>query len=101
MITAIKNHILFAFFDKVKDGRFVGKSDSTIVIPSSAGQYINDESAGQARYGKVLAVGPDCDPEIKAGTVVLIEKLMWSEGFEHEDVKVWRTDDTKILAIRD
>jgi hypothetical protein len=46
-----------------------------------------------------VAVGPLA--EVKEGDLILIEAMMWMEGNKWEGGMVWKTDDTKILAITD
>ena len=57
-------------------------------------------SSGDFR-GKVVAVGPKVDPEITVGTKILIEPLMWTDGFTHDGVKLWQTTDAKVIGIEE
>lgn len=97
-LRAISNHILFAFYDKVEKGRFVD-TVGAIEIPVAAQEYLVENSAKYARWGKTLAIGPEVT-EIKVGDDILIDKLKWTEAFTHDGIKVWRTDENQILATR-
>jgi co-chaperonin GroES (HSP10) len=87
-------NIIFAFVEDTSQGRFVPKSGGKIVI---AGQNIDQNR--DPKWGKVILVGPDVKQEdVKVGQYILVEPLMWSPGFEHEGVKLWKTDSTKVMA---
>jgi len=93
----IRDGILFAFEDDVSKGMFDEKSEGGIILSRNA-----DSSTSSARWGKVLAVGPKVPTkEVDIGSRVLIEPMMWTEGFEHDGVKIWKTDYTKVMAIQE
>lgn len=93
----IRDSILFAFEDTVRQGMFDEVSSGGIILGKNS-----DSTTGSPRWAKVLAVGPDVDTnDIKIGGTVLIENLAWTEGFEHDGVKIWKTDVTKIMAIKE
>ena len=96
MLSPTRNNILFAFFDETTNGKFFDTSDGGIIL----GKATVHDMMEQARWVRVLAVGPDVT-EVAIGDVVLIEPLMWTEGFTHDYVEIWKTDETKILAIKE
>lgn len=95
-IIPLKNNILFKFLDETggAKGKFTDrKTASGIVLPTlDSGQKL-------PRWGEVLAVGPDSD--VQVGEYILIEGLMWSFGTEVDGVKMWKTDDSKVLFVTD
>lgn len=93
MLEPIRNNILFVFEDNVRsDGMFGEETESGIIYKT------HNDSAGAPRWGTVLAVGPDVT-EIENGDRILIEPLMWTEGFVHDGVKIWQTNDEKVMAL--
>lgn len=90
--------IIFQFKDDVSGGLVKKTSTASGII--LAGQQIDQQR--QARWGKVVAVGTDITEEIKVGSYILIEPLMWTVGFTFDsDVKFWKTHETKVLAVSD
>lgn len=97
MLTPIRNSIIFAFRESTTNGKFLDKSDSGIILGTST----TNDMVNRARWATVVAVGPDVqDPNICAGATVLIEPLQWTTGFVHDGVQIWKTDESKILALR-
>lgn len=95
MLTPIRNGILFVFTDTLKGKFFQETTDWGLNI---VGGHENTAKAG--RWGKVLAVGPEVDHEdVTSGTYIFIEPLMWTVGFKHDGVQIWKTDITKVLAV--
>lgn len=93
-IRPLKNNVMFRFLDHTggAKGRFTDTLRSGIImVPGVAHQKVH-------RWGEVLALGPDC-AGLAVGDYILIEALMWMEGTKVEGVPMWKTDDTKILAV--
>jgi co-chaperonin GroES (HSP10) len=91
----LKNNIMFRFLDDTggAKGKFTDrKTPSGIIIPQ------HDNQQKQPRWGEVLAVGPEVDG-INIGDFIYIETLMWSYGTEVDGVKMWKTDDTKVIFV--
>lgn len=92
----LSNNVMFVFLEDTggQKGRFheVLLSSGIYVPPTDNAQKV-------ARWGKVVAAGPKA--EVKAGDYVLVEALMWMEGSKWGEGKIWKTDDSKILAITD
>jgi len=96
MIRPLRNHIVFAFYDEVTSkGTFRSTTESGIIVVN------NTEAAKEARWGKVLAIGPEVESDITVGTDILIEPLMWTLGVDVDGVRIWRTDSSKVLAVRE
>ena len=94
MLNPLADTILFTFTDDVVGGQFVSTAASGIVT------YRNyNEGLSRPRWGRAIAVGPKVESEIKAGTLILIEPLQWTEGFTHDGVKIWKTTADKVLGI--
>lgn len=85
---------MFAFYDEVTGGIFRDKSEAGIQL------ILQDQGGGEPRWGKIVAMGPNVTDELNSGDDILIEPLMWTNGLEHEGVKIWVTDETKILLVR-
>jgi co-chaperonin GroES (HSP10) len=94
LIRPLGNNVMFRFLDHTggAKGRFTDTHRSGIIlVPSVASQKV-------ARWGEVLAVGPKVDGVVP-GDYILIEALMWMEGTKVDDQPMWKTDDSKILAV--
>ena len=95
-IEPLRNNIMFQFLDETggAKGKFTDrKTEGGIILPTlDSGQKL-------PRWGKVLAVGPDAT--VQQGEYILVEALMWSYGTEIDGVKMWKTDDSKVLLVTD
>lgn len=93
-IFPIKNNVLFQFLDEISGPKrkFTDrKTEGGIILP------VLDSGQKSPRWGKVLAAGPEAD--VKVGEYVLIETLMWSNGTQVDGVKLWKTDDSKVMLV--
>lgn len=90
----LANTFLFAFFNETSQGRFIERTKGKIILTNQD----LDVQGKYARWAKVLAVGPDV-VDFKNGDIVLIEAGMWTTGFKHDGVQVWKSDDSKVVAI--
>jgi co-chaperonin GroES (HSP10) len=94
-ILPLGNNIMFRFLDFTggHKGYFTDKPTAAgiILVRSAITQKVH-------RWGEVIAVGPKVDG-IVPGDYVLVEALMWMEGTKVDDVPMWKTDDSKILAV--
>lgn len=97
MLTPVRNGILFAFYDETTKKGFLDTSEGGIIL----GRESVDQMMNKARWGKVLAIGPDVKEEISVGDAILIAPLKWTTGFDHDGVRIWKTDDEQILALKD
>ena len=97
MIEPLRNGILFTFVDGVSGGYFVEKTDWGFQL--NAGDH--ESSSQNGRWAKVLARGPEVPDDIKNGAYIFIEPLMWTDGFEFDGVKVWRTNADKVMLVSD
>lgn len=94
-IKPLGNNVMFRFLDITggAKGRFTDTHRSGIIlVPTVASQKVH-------RWGQVIASGPDS--AVAEGDYILVENLMWMEGTQVEGVKMWKTDDSKILAVTD
>jgi hypothetical protein len=90
----LKNSFLFAFFNDTAQGLFFERNKGKIILTNK-----DWDSMGQfARWGRVLAVGPQVT-DFNVGEIVLIEAGKWTIGFEHEGVRIWKSDQEKVIAI--
>jgi len=91
----LKNYFLFAFFNETSNGYFGADRNSGRIILARPDIMSQGKDA---RWGKVLAVGPDVR-DFSVGDIVLIEAGKWTVGFEHEGVKIWKSDQDKVIAM--
>jgi hypothetical protein len=97
MLTPLFDGILFIFVDDLKKGFFQKTTKWGFQLRGTS-----DDSAKNGRWGKVVAVGPDVPAEeVENGTFIFIEPLMWTKGVKHDEVEVWKTDATKVMAVSD
>lgn len=91
----LRNVVLFQFMDDTSGsrGRFSERTTGSIIIP-----VLDSTQHKTNRWGRVVAVGPEVDG-VEPGDFVLIEALQWTRGTVLEEQKLWKTDDTKILAV--
>lgn len=99
MIRPLSNKIIFQFLSELVGelGLFKEKTESGIIVSSN----FND-SGKNPRWGVVMAIGSEVNQDdIKVGTFILIEPLMWSDKIKIGGESVWQTDETKIMAVSD
>ncbi len=102
-LRVLKNDILFQFEEesatltdqKVKQKGFREVTDWGLVIVSPT------KNADSARWGVVIKVGPEVGSDIKIGSRIFIEKLMWTNGVEWQGHEYWKTNEDKILLVED
>lgn len=95
-IFPLRNNIMFQFLDETSGskGKFTDrKLASGIILPTL------DSSQKLPRWGVVIEKGPQAQVEV--GEYILIESLMWTFGTEVDGVKMWKTDDTKVIMVTD
>lgn len=87
------NNVMFTFLEDTVGvkGAFIDRHSMFILPPSTNRQKVH-------RWAQVVAVGPKVDG-LAPGDYILIEALMWMEGVKFEGRKVWKTDDSKVLAV--
>ena len=94
-IRALNNNVIFKFLDirTSEKGSFIETTLSGIIIPrTNSTQRVH-------RWGVVVSAGPKAT--VTEGDYILIEALMWMEGVRINEEMVWKTDDSKILAVTD
>lgn len=96
-IKAIGSHVLFQFLDEVNTRNEFKKeaTSSGIII---AGDTF-DSSAKEARWGRIVAVGPDVK-DVEVDDEILIPALRWTEGVKYEGHRFWMTKVEEIVARR-
>lgn len=97
MLTPLTNNILFVFVDNIINGKFVENTASGIFLGNGY-----EDTIKKPRWGKVVAVGPDVkkDGSISTTDLILVEPLMWTEGFMHDGIQIWKTNLTKVMATQ-
>jgi hypothetical protein len=91
------NSFLFAFLNDTDGTKFIPKNKGRIILTAHARGDVRSQGEF-ARWAKVLAIGP-LVTDFKNGDIVLIDKLKWTKGFEHDDVRIWKSDQDQVLAI--
>lgn len=102
-LRVFKKDILFQFEEestylidkKIKQKGFKEVTDWGLVIISPT------TNADSARWGIVIKIGPEVTEEIKIGSRIFIEKLMWTNGVEWQGQEYWKTNEDKVLLVED
>ena len=96
-LKAIRNHIIFQMEDNMVKHmgalQFEEKTDWNFTIVRS------DDSTSLPRWGIVIKVGNEVPEDIQPGMRILIEPLKWTNYFEFEGEKFWRTDSDAVMGI--
>lgn len=91
----IKNNIIFSFVDRVNSqGQFEKEATSTGIILQAS----MDDSAKSPRWGRVEFAGPECT--VTPGMYVLLPNLRWTSSFTVDGKKMWKTDETQVVATK-
>jgi hypothetical protein len=96
MLKPLRDSFLFSFFNETVGGRIVERNRQGLILTN---QGTNVQSS-DARWGKVLAVGPEVK-DFKVGDIVLIEYGKWTVGFKYDNVQIWKSDEKKVIALGD
>lgn len=93
----LKDNIIFQFKDGhtiVRNKMLFEERSGPIVVP-----FMKERSVKSPRWGTVRAVGPEVDADIKVGSNILIEPLMWTNGVRLNGELHWRTNAKCVMAI--
>ncbi len=93
MLNHLNAGIFFIFADETTNSTFANKTASGIIVKGGPQSDV-------PRWGMVLKVGPDVT-EGNPGDCILIEQGMWTTAFVTDNVKMWKTDESKIICISD
>lgn len=90
----VANTILFTFLDETGGaaGAFVERTKSMIIVPKL------NSTQKQERWARAERVGPDVH-EVEPGDLILIEPLQWTRNEVFEGQKIWKTDESKVMAV--
>lgn len=96
-LSPLRNHILFQFEDGTTNHMGARQFENS----TEWGFQIvrTDDSTQSARWVIITHTGPECEEYLKPGMRVLIDPLMWSEGFKVDGQEYWRTDDRRIALV--
>lgn len=94
----IGNNFFFSFLSKTRRGVFEQKSGGLIYIPNAAPSV--DEQGLMARWCRVEAIGDEIT-DFNVGDIVLIEPLKWTIGYIFGDKKLWKSDQSRVIATTD
>lgn len=90
------NGIAFEFIDRVNSkGEFEKEATASGIVLNAS----FDDSAKEPRWVKVIAVGPECT--VKVGQQALLPNLRWTSGLKFEGTRVWMSDESQVVAVRD
>lgn len=96
-LRALGDSILFSFVDDSRAGMFTPKLSDVILVTTA---QIDGQDA--ARWGQVVAVGPEVGEEIEVGKFILIDSLKWTTGITLPDKsKIWKTTYPNVSLISD
>lgn len=87
-----KTRILFKFTQGVSQGSFNNNTDWGFEIKKPT------EDVQTPRWARVEVVGKDVK-SVKPGQFILIEALMWTNGFTYGGEKYWATAEHKLIAM--
>jgi co-chaperonin GroES (HSP10) len=93
-VEPVNNQIVFRFIEDTTQGKFNQQSSGGILVVVKADKQLED-----ARWVRVLAIGPEADVDFGVGDVVLIQNLRWTNMFSFEDREFWITTDNEVLAV--
>jgi hypothetical protein len=88
----LKKNIVFSFIQTISTGVFSNETDWGLTVRNQV------EDVKTPRWALVEAVGPEVPERISVGSYILIEQLMWTEGFKVGEVKKWATSFEKVMA---
>jgi len=94
-LTPLTNNILFVFDDEVKNGHFVEKRFSGIIVDIGKN---HSYSAKYNRTGRVLSVGPQVN-QVQVGDHIVIQNMMWSDkSLKHNGQQFWMTNEKYVIG---
>lgn len=96
VLKPLGNAFLFSFCSETVGGQFIDKNHGQIILTN---QDLSEQGK-MARWGKVVAIGNKVK-DFQVGDLVLIEALMWTKEFKYLEQRLWKSDDTKVIAIGD
>ena len=88
----IRKGIIFKFLQDIEGGTFNNTTEWGLEVRN------RNEDIKTPRWGIVECVGSEVPTRIKKGSYILIEQLMWTEGFKINEVKHWSTSFEKVIA---
>lgn len=88
------NAFLFSFLNDTSSGRFIEKNAGRVILTNQE----FDTQGKYARWVRVTAVGNKVT-DFAAGDIVLVEALQWTKEFKFFDDPLWKSDDSKVIAI--
>jgi len=98
MIKPLRNKIMFQFLSEIdrRTSLFKEETDSGIIVLSTP-----EHTTESPRWGKIVALGGEVCPEVTMDTYILIAPMMWTEKIVHDDMELWQTEDTHVMAVSD
>ena len=94
-VKPLHNNVLFKFLDETRNGYFVEKRLSGIIVDLGKNHKY---SSDMCRLGVVEAVGPEVTI-VKVGDTIAIKALMWTAQIEIEGQRVSMTEEKHIIGI--
>lgn len=90
----LNDSIIFEFLDDIRDGTFVPKTKSGIILTNQD----SDANANNPRWGKVYAVGPEIE-DIITGEFILVAPLRWTPAFKFDGNRYSKTIEKEVLLV--
>ena len=90
--TPLANKIIFRFIEDIGDGTFTNKTSWGLQIRNKV------EDVKTPRWAEIVRLGPTVPERFSMGDYILIEQLMWTDGFLVDEVKYWVTNTEKVMA---
>lgn len=93
----IRKNIIFKFTDNVGGINFIPQTKSGIILTDNQ-KFTELHSP---KWGLLVSCGPEVDKEISEAKYVLIEPGKWTNYFELDREKFWKTEEEFIMAVTD
>lgn len=94
-IQPLHNTILFSFEDETKNGFFIEKHTSGLIVDLGRN---HKQSADYCRSGVVKSVGPTVKT-VKVGDRITIKALMWTTKNVVDGQDIWMTEEKHVVGI--
>lgn len=93
MLTPIDFGVFFIFVDETTHTSFINKTNAGIVLLKDKGPQ-----TAIPRWGVVIQIA-EAVTDVLPGDYILVEAGMWTSSFDTSGMRLWKTEESKILAV--